>query len=163
MEAKLWLAIYTKPRNEKSVNDRLVSIGIETYLPLHETIKQWSDRKKKVKTPLFTSYVFVYITEKERLIVLREYGVLNFVFWLGKPAVIQPIEIERIKYFLGEAVNQEITIETLQPGEIAKISSGQFKDEIVTVMGSQSKEYFVNLLSLGIRLRISKLDVEKVQ
>lgn len=158
---KQWMALYTKPRNEKVVNDRLLAKGIETYLPLHETIRQWSDRKKKVKVPLFTSYVFICVSEKERLAVLKEHGVLNFVFWLGKPAIIQAIEIERIKYFLKEAVNQEIIIENIAIGDEAIVSSGHFKGQKVEVIDVDTKEYFVNLLSLGVRLRISKLDVQK--
>lgn len=162
LEEKRWLAIYTKPRSEKMVDERLQSKGIETYLPLHETIKQWSDRKKKVKEPLFKSYVFVRVTERERLEVLKVNGVLNFVFWLGKPAVIQDVEIERIKYFLKEAVNKEIAIDNLEPGELAKITGGHFKDEKVLILSSEKREYFVILESLGVRLRLSKLDVEKV-
>lgn len=163
MEAKKWMAIYTKPRNEKVINDKLIAQGIETYLPMHETIKKWSDRKKKVKTPLFTSYIFVHITELERLIVLKTYGVLNFVYWLGKPAIIPSKEIDNIRYFLKEAVNHDIIIENIAKGETAIISSGQFKGQEVVVLDLDKKEYFVILQSLGVRLRISKLDVEKVK
>lgn len=158
-----WMAVYTKPRNEKTVNDRLISIGIETYLPLQEVVRQWSDRKKKVKIPLFTSYVFVRVNEKQRNDVLKDYGVLNFVFWLGKPAIIQDHEIERIRYFLKEAGTDEIVVEQLQPGDKALINSGQFKDEKVLVLSSEKKEYFVILESLGVRLRVSKLDVERAK
>jgi transcription antitermination factor NusG len=163
MEDKKWMAIYTKPRNEKVVNERLLGIGIETYLPLHETIRQWSDRKKKVKMPLFTSYVFVKVNETERLKVLKENGVLNFVFWLGKPAIIQQIEIDKIRYFLKEAVNQDIITENISRGEDAIVSSGLMKGQKVEILDSDKKEYFVNIHSLGVRLRISKLDVEKVK
>lgn len=164
MESNLhWLAVYTKPKNERKVFDRLQHAGFEVYLPLHKVVRQWSDRKKKILVPLISSYVFVKTDEKNRLEVLKDFGVLNFVFWLGKPAIIKDNEIERIKYFLGEANNHEIIIEQLEIGELAKINAGQFKDEIVTIIGSKTKEYFVILQSLGIRLRLSKLIVEKVK
>ena len=54
-----WYAIYTKPRNEKKVAENLAAIGIESYCPIVTTLKQWSDRKKMVETPLIPSYVFV--------------------------------------------------------------------------------------------------------
>ncbi len=162
-ESKSWMAIYTKPRNEKKVNDALVAQGIETYLPMHETMKQWSDRKKKVKTPLFRSYVFVHILEKERIIILKTFGVLNFVYWLGKPAIIKSYEIDRIRYFLKEAINKDIIIENLQPGQIAKVTAGVFTGQEVLVLDADKKEYFVILQSLGVKLRISKLDVEKAK
>ena len=58
---KKWHVIYTAPRAEKKVNERLESQGVETYLPLQKTLRQWSDRKKKVSIPLFNSYVFVRV------------------------------------------------------------------------------------------------------
>lgn len=158
---KVWMAIYTKPKNERKVHDRLQKAGFEVYLPLHKVIRQWSDRKKKMLVPLISSYVFVKTDEKNRIEILKDYGVLNFVFWLGKPAIIKEIEIERIKYFLCEAVNHEISIEKIEIGDKAKINAGQFKDELVIIVGSKSKEYFVILESLGIKLRLSKLNLEK--
>lgn len=160
---KNWMAVYTKPKNEKKVNERLLSAGIETYLPMQEVVRQWSDRKKKIKIPLFTSYVFVYISDKQRLTVLSDPAVLNFVFWLGKPAVIKDYEIERIRYFLKEAGTREVRVEQLLPGEKAYIHSGQFKDEKVLIMSAEKKEYFVILESLGVRLRVSKLDVGRAE
>jgi len=58
---KKWYVVYTTPRGEKKANHRLEEKGIETYLPLRKTIRQWSDRKKKIEVPLFTSYLFVYV------------------------------------------------------------------------------------------------------
>ena len=56
-----WFALYTRPKNEKKVTEQLVKLGIEVYCPLVTQVKQWSDRKKKVATPLISSYVFVNI------------------------------------------------------------------------------------------------------
>jgi len=66
--SKTWMAVYTKPRSEKKVAERLEKAGIEVYCPLQTVIKQWSDRKKKIKIPVFPSYVFVHVGESERLI-----------------------------------------------------------------------------------------------
>lgn len=159
---KQWMAIYTKPKNERKVFDRLQKLGFEVYLPLHKVIRQWSDRKKKMLVPLISSYVFVKTDEANRLAVLKTIGVLNFVFWLGKPAIIQDIEIERIKFFLKEAVNHEIIIENIAIGEKAMVSSGHFKGQKVEIVDMDNKEYFVNLDSLEIRLRLSKMDVQKI-
>ena len=46
---KHWYAVYTKPRAEKKAALALTELGIEHYLPLQTSIKQWSDRKKKVE------------------------------------------------------------------------------------------------------------------
>ena len=65
-ELKYWTAFYTKPRNEKKVSERLLGSGFEIYCPVRTVLKQWSDRKKKIKEVLFTSYLFAYVNENER-------------------------------------------------------------------------------------------------
>lgn len=55
--------------------------------------------KKMVDEPLFRSYVFAHIVEDEKPKVRETKGVLNFVYWLGQPAVIRDQEIEIIKHF----------------------------------------------------------------
>lgn len=92
-----WFAIYTRPKNEKKVVEGLEKLGVEVYCPMVTEIKQWSDRKKKVEIPLIKSYVFVNIEEKNRNIVFEVPGVVRYLFWLGKPAVIQEQEIEVLK------------------------------------------------------------------
>jgi transcriptional antiterminator RfaH len=113
---KVWRAVYTKPRSEKKVAERLSKNTITVYCPVQTTLKQWSDRKKKVLTPIFPSYIFVQVAENEMLSVLKDPGVINFVFWQGKPAIIKNEEINLIKEHLNhtsistEVVGDEIII-----------------------------------------------------
>jgi transcription antitermination factor NusG len=100
--SKRWFAAYTKPRWEKKVSGVLERKGVECWCPLKKTEKQWSDRKKVVEEPLFTSYVFVRINETEKSVVLMTDGILNFVYYIGKPAIIRDEEIDIIKKFLSE-------------------------------------------------------------
>ena len=75
-----WYALYTKPRAEKKVSSELDFRGFENFLPLQTTIKQWSDRKKKVEIPLFNSYIFVRIDlEKYYYKILEIPGIVKFV------------------------------------------------------------------------------------
>ena len=71
-ENKNWYALYTKPRHEFKAELQLQACGIEYYLPTVIRIKQWSDRKKKIKEPLFNGYIFVFGTEKDRLNALEK-------------------------------------------------------------------------------------------
>ena len=41
---KRWIAVYTKPRHEKTVQRKLGDNGFEVYLPMLRK-RQWSDRK----------------------------------------------------------------------------------------------------------------------
>jgi len=79
---KNWYAVYTRPRAEKKVADALTKKKIENFSPINKVIRQWSDRKKIVYEPLFTSYVFVKVSEQELSAIKQTDGVINLVSWL---------------------------------------------------------------------------------
>lgn len=113
-----WYAVYTKSRTEKKVALRLKEVGIDAYCPVNKQEKKWSDRLKVTEEPLFRSYVFVNIDlEKQSAAVRRTLGVVNFVYWLNKPAVIQDDEIIAIQQFLSEHASVEVLGNTLQVGD----------------------------------------------
>src|SRR5271170_1144069 len=97
-----WFVLYTKPRWEKKVYTLLTGNNIEAYCPLNRVRRKWSDRVKWVEEPLFKSYVFVRIAAEEQIRVRMIAGVVNFVYWLGKPAVVKNKEIEVIRKFLND-------------------------------------------------------------
>lgn len=150
-----WFALYTKPRNEKKVAENLAALGIEVYCPLVTTIKQWSDRKKKVESPLIPSYVFVKIEEANRKDVFQVAGVVQYVFWLGKPAKIQPHEIEALKTQLAAPV-VKVTLETWTPNAQIQINEGLFKNQMAVVEKVSTNKVTLILKSLGIRLIIDR-------
>src|ERR1700712_1249639 len=97
-----WYAVYTKPRWEKKVYALMTERGITAYCPLNKVRRKWSDRVKTVEEPLFSSYVFVQAEDDGLTNVRMVGGVVNFVYWQGKPAVIPEREILTIKKFLNE-------------------------------------------------------------
>ncbi len=96
-----WYAIYTRAKAEKKVYEQLNCSGYEAYLPLMTTIRQWSDRKKKIKTPLISSYVFIKIEERKLNNVLSVYGAVRILKYLGKNAIVKEQEIEDLKLLLN--------------------------------------------------------------
>ena len=89
-----WYAIYTASRAEKKVKQALDEAGIENYLPLQEKIRLWSDRKKKVKLPLISSYIFVRILSSDMGTVLKQRGVVCFIKENGTPCSIPDCQME---------------------------------------------------------------------
>lgn len=147
---KKWYALYTKPRWEKKVSLVLNNKEIECWCPVKKTEKQWSDRKKIIEEPLFTSYVFVNIDESERIKVLETDGILNFVFYLGKPAVIRNEEIDLIKKYLAET-EASISVQSfssLDENTKIKVNHGVFMDYTGTILKGGRKKIFVKLESL---------------
>jgi len=145
------MALYTKPRWEKKVDRILLQKGLNSWCPVQKTERQWSDRKKIVEVPLFTSYVFVNITPEERLNVLQTDGVLNFVHYLGKPAVIRDEEIALIKSYLqeDEAIVTVQSAQSFRENDKVVISQGVFMDNSGTIIRSSNKKVYVRLESLG--------------
>jgi transcription antitermination factor NusG len=147
---KNWYAIYTKPRWEKKVNMVLERKGVEVWCPLQKVRKQWSDRKKIVEEPLFKSYIFVHINQNERTNVLMTDGVLNFVYYVGKPAIIRDEEIEIIKRYLAEE-QASISIQSLNSldeNTRIKVSHGVFMNSTGTIVKGGKKKVYVKLESL---------------
>jgi len=121
---KKWFAVYTRPRWEKKVHQLLQEKNIESYCPLNKVHRKWSDRIKLVQEPLFKSYVFVRISELDKTAVRMVEGVTNFVYWLGKPAVIKDKEIETIKRFLDQYINVEVHPIEIKPGGRVMVKQG---------------------------------------
>ena len=160
MTAK-WFAIYTRPRWEKKVNGLLLQKGIESYCPLNKVRRKWSDRIKLVEEPLFKSYVFVKVTEDQRTAVRMTNGVVNFVYWNGKPAVIKEKEIQTIKRFLDEHENVEAVKMEMREGERVVVASGPMMDQEGKVLEVKNKAVKVAIDSLGYIL-IAYIDKSKL-
>lgn len=97
-----WFAVYIKSRQEKKAAAELDRMEISCFLPLHKVLRQWSDRKKWVEVPLFNSYLFVNITDKEYNAVLQVMGVVRFITFEGKAVSIPLPQIEAIKIYLEQ-------------------------------------------------------------
>jgi transcription antitermination factor NusG len=164
MEAK-WYAVYTKPRWEKKVAELLSRQKIENYCPLNTVIRKWSDRKKKISEPLFTSYVFVRVTEQQHLQVKKTDGIVNLVYWLSKPAVIKDREIEAIREFLNEYKNVRLEKTQVNVNDMVRILRGPLTQYEGNVMSVKSNTVKVVLPSLGYLMvaEIEKTNVEIIR
>jgi transcription antitermination factor NusG len=152
-----WYAIYTKPRWEKKVHLLLTEKNIESYCPLNKVRKKWSDRMKTVEEPLFKSYVFARVTDEEQTRVRMTPGVMNFVYWQGKPAIIRAKEIEVIRKFLNEYEN--VSAEPMQLKEDGKviIRQGLFMDHEARILKIEGNRVKVEIESIGYTL-VASLD-----
>ena len=100
-----WYVIYTKPRSEKKVEEKLLSLGINAYCPTRTEIRFWSDRKKRIKVPVLPSMVLVNIDDNEINKVFECSSVIRYMFWLGKRAIVKQSEIDILKKYLNGDYN----------------------------------------------------------
>lgn len=150
MERK-WLVFYTKSRHEIKVAGYLEGKGYDVFLPVQKVLRQWSDRKKRVITPLFRSYIFVHDSEARIQDILQVPGIAWSVRHNGKPAVVREEEIQTIKRFLATGLLIETSIDPLfQVGEEAEVVDGPLKGVRGKIVNSPTGEKFsVTLEVLG--------------
>ena len=147
-----WYAVNTRPRWEKKVAQILDTKGIENYCPVNKVVKQWSDRKKIILEPIFKCYVFVKVEEQKKWDVKRIDGILNYVYWLGKPAKIKEEEIDTIKKFLHEFSDVAVEQIGLQVNQKVRIRQGilmNYEGILLELSGSRA---FVKIESMGLQL-----------
>ena len=151
---KNWYVLYTKPRHEKRVAERLMDAGYTAYCPLYKVKRQWSDRTKVVEEPLFRSYIFIHIEDHKREEVFTFPGTVRYLFWLRKPAVVRPVEIEAIQKWLGHYDHRSLEVEDITPGTLVRITSGQFMNEEAILLDQSRNKAVVQLKELGIQLSL---------
>ena len=150
-----WFAIYTRPKNEKKVAEQLFKLGIDVYCPMVTQMKQWSDRKKKVESPLISSYVFVNLDEKDSNTVFEVHGIVRYLYWLGKPAIVHDHEIALLKDSL-KGILSSVEVQGLQPGDSLIISKGPFQGKEGVVSQVEKNKIRLILKELGVLITITK-------
>jgi transcription antitermination factor NusG len=159
---KKWYALYTKPRWEKKIHQSLLLKGFESYCPLNKVRRKWSDRIKVIEEPLFKSYLFVRLEEGMKTEVRYVDGVLNYVYWNGKPAIVKDDEIIEIKKFMSEYEDVQVGNIEMKPADEVLVKQGVMmgaSGRILRVLSNNMVE--VRIDSLGFVL-IAKFDKQKL-
>lgn len=161
---KKWYVIYTRPRWEKKIAVVLVEKGIENYCPLNKVTKQWSDRKKVIMEPLFKGYIFICINERSKWDIKNIDGIINYIYWLGKPAVVKDNEINTIKKFLNEFDDVKVSEQQAKANEAVQIKQGimmNYKGIIMEILGNKAR---VRIEGMGIHLTaiFDRINLEKL-
>ncbi|HNP53218.1 MAG TPA: UpxY family transcription antiterminator [Ferruginibacter sp.] len=147
---KHWYAVYTRPRWEKKLASILQEKGVECYCPLNKVTRQWSDRRKIVLEPLFKGYLFVRVSPADLWSVKNFDGILNYVFWEGKPAVIRDQEIENVRRFLLEF--EEVEVHDIKQAGRVKVKQGVMMNFEGIVLEIRGKQAFVRIDYMGLEL-----------
>ncbi len=153
-----WYAVYTRSRTEKKVEERLALAGFESFLPLQTVMKQWSDRKKKVKVPLINSYVFIKSNQKDLTKIYQVPGVVTILKYLGNYAIVKNSEIENLKILCRNGVPMSSYEENINLSKGAKVtvSNGPFKGLYATyLMHAGKHKVIVEIEALGSYIEVT--------
>ena len=160
-----WYAIYTKPRAEKQVNQRLLEDGVETFLPLQKTYRKWSDRKKLVEVPLLPSYLFVKTKVKKFHHVYRVQGIVKFVSFEGKPVSIPRKQIDYLRLLVDSDADIEVTSENFAQGDNVEVISGSLvglKGELIKIGNKNRVVIRIDRLDKNLVVKIPKTFLRKL-
>jgi transcription antitermination factor NusG len=157
-----WYALYVRSRSEKKVSETLDAKQIENYCPIQRIERNWSDRKKIILEPLFKSYVLVRLAPKAHIPVLQTDGVIGFVTFQGKPAVIRDEEIDIVKQFLQDHDHIQVERIDVNVNDEVTIIHGPLMQQTGQVMEVNNRMVKVMLPSLGFALvAIDKSNLSK--
>ncbi|NOX47511.1 MAG: UpxY family transcription antiterminator [Chlorobi bacterium] len=163
---KSWYALYTKPRNEKKTFGSLSEVGIEAYLPLIKTLKQWSDRKKWVEEPLFRSYIFVHIEKSEYFNVLNINGIVRYITFEGKAVAIPENQIQAIKQYVGKDFEPLDDIKEFNVGDKVEVIKGSLmglQGRLISIKNKQKVKIEIEAISQSVYLSVPKSFLEIIK
>jgi len=162
-----WYAIRTRSRHEKVAARELDAHGINVFLPLVHSVRQWSDRRTKVELPLFPGYAFVRVeySSPDRVRVLRAIGVAGFVGQNPAGSWIPDEQVESIRTILVRGVPVK-DHPFLTVGERVRVRNGSLSGVegiLVAVKGSRTLVISVEPIQRSLCISLDDYDIETVE
>jgi transcriptional antiterminator RfaH len=160
-----WYAIYTNPRAEKLVYQRLLEEEIETFLPLQKTFRVWSDRKKLIEKPLLPSYLFVNTTPKHFPQLYKIKGIVKLVSFEGKPVSIPKNQIDNLRLLVNSDARIEVTSENFAQGDNVEVVSGSLvglTGELIRIGSKNRVVIRIDRLDQNLVVKIPKAFLRKI-
>jgi transcription antitermination factor NusG len=159
---RCWWAVYTKPRQEKSLARQLVQLEVPFFLPLIAKTNLIKGRKVKSFLPLFSSYLFMYGTEQERA---SAFGTDRILQTLQVPDQDKmTVDLQNVHRAIenGEALSVEAR---LQPGQRVRVKTGALmgvEGEVLSRRGEDRLVIAVRFLQQGVSIVINDFLVEPI-
>lgn len=162
-----WFAIRTKSRHEKKVYDSLLNLGYEAFLPMEMRWRIWSDRKKRIQTPLIPSFVFIKDPTVSKNPIYNIPGFTNILKLNGKIGEVTATEIKHLELLCsGEDQFESCSTENFSVGDEIEIIAGPFSGLYANAI-EDINHYRVLIeiksLGLGYRVNMPKNKVRKIQ
>lgn len=156
-----WYVAYTLPRHEKAVASRLTSQGVEPYLPLYSTMRNWNHRRVEVDLPLFPGYVFVRMLRSDRIRILSRPGIIRLLSANGDLAIFPDEEMESIRSSLATWKARPYPF--LTSGKQIRIRQGPFAGLEGTILRRKGKMRLlinINIIQSAMLLELDAADTE---
>ena len=162
MNSLNWMVVYTYSKFEYKVEKELTKLQIETFLPTHDIVKQWSDRKKRLTVPLFPNYLFVRVPINESWKVLATQGVVKFLSEKEEPCFISNHIIASIRKACLSTV--EVTSQSFNKGDVVDVISGPLigaQGVLVEKKGRTRLAISIDLIKQSVLAEVNVEDLKK--
>jgi transcription antitermination factor NusG len=170
MSDATWWVVKSKSKAEKKLAQLLNDSGWKACCPTYTTVRQWSDRKKKVELPLISCVVFVNSSFSPRpfqelyqyphvVSILREYG---------KPALVRDRELQNLLILCAQWEDDLISRENYdqyESGDFVEVTSGKFqglKGEMIKIQGRHKILLSIETLKMSFSVVIPKSQVKLI-
>lgn len=157
--------MYTRSRHEKVVAEELWKKQIEVFLPLHDKVSQWKDRKKTIQLPLFPGYLFVHAPLRDRrLDILKVDSVVRIIGFNSQPVAIPDEQIQAVKTLVFSTLVLD-PYPYLAVGDRVEIMRGPLKGLRGILLEKKNRFKFilsVDLIQKSVACEVDASDVEKV-
>lgn len=167
--APRWYACQVMSRAEKKVARYLEARGIESFLPLMAVKRQWQDREKLVRLPLFRGYLFARFAMERYGVVLQVPRLATVVRLNGVPAAIPESDIENVRRFAERLERADVDPEVVHQfvqGQRVRILAEPFGGRVDGVVlelreRKRVKVYVgVQLIGQFVRIDVKAEDLE---
>ena len=160
------MVLYTKPRAEKRARESLEIQGFKVYLPCITTVRQWSDRKKKVVEPLFKSYLFIFCKQNQIEEAGKAEHIVRIVRFNDQVAIVREEEIETIRCIETGASKVTVDNEKLVIGQKIRVKQGKLQGlfgVLTEYRGAQRVAVEIGSLRCNLLIDIPVTSVEEIK
>lgn len=162
---KQWYAVYTYPQHEKVCARQLKDRGVDAFLPTFTQERLWKNRQRvKIQLPLFPSYLFVSIDQRERCKVVSVPGALRI---LGNSSGPQPIPSAVV-----DLLRSDLFRDRLEPqaeavvGQRVRIRNGAMAGVEGVLVRKKNSLWFVlsiDLINQRATVEVKAQDIESIE
>lgn len=154
-----WYVLYTRPRHEVNVSQELDDMQLSYYLATKRIFRIWHDRKRYVSTPVFPSYIFVYLRNSHDYFeALRSKGVLRYVRFGKEIAKVSDEVIHSLRTITDSGREFEVMDGLYTAGQKLFIKEGPLAGincEVVSVGSKKKIQVRVELLQRTLLMELS--------
>jgi len=141
------------------VSRHLAHQGLNYFLPTYRSVRRWKDRRKELDMALFPGYVFVNLSLRNRMGVLRAPGFLRFVTFQGQPAAVPDSEIRALESAMSAGLRPQ-PHPYLRQGKRVRVKNGPLANAEGVMI--RRKDGFRLVISLDLFMRSVMLEVDEV-